>query len=132
LQIPLTEKKLTAEATYRLKAGFDLHEPFSVTIDPATHVLHAQMPHAKILSVEQVGDLSYHGEDATLNRISDTDRADILSSLNSAAHSAAENSGLKLQAEQQVTQRLTELMNHNGEKLMIDWSEPETPQAPRP
>src|SRR5476649_1404637 len=51
LQIPLTEKKLTAEATYRIKAGFDLREPFSVTIDPATHALHASMPHAKILSV---------------------------------------------------------------------------------
>src|SRR5476651_1461745 len=66
MQIPLTEKKLTAEATYRIKAGFDLHEPFSVEIDPVTHALRAAMPHAKILSVEQVGDLIYHGEDAML------------------------------------------------------------------
>src|ERR1700729_2680024 len=49
LQIPLTEKKLTVEATYRLKAGFDLRKPFSVQIDPVTHQLHATMPHAEIL-----------------------------------------------------------------------------------
>src|SRR5271154_3361848 len=71
MQIPLTEKKLTVEATYRLKAGFDLSEPFSVEIDPATHAIRASMPHAKILSVEQVGELAYRGEDAILNRITD-------------------------------------------------------------
>src|SRR5271156_4894105 len=29
VQIPLTEQKLTVEAAYRIKAGFDLREPFS-------------------------------------------------------------------------------------------------------
>jgi hypothetical protein len=132
LQIPLTEKKLTAEATYRLKAGFDLHEPYSVTIDPATHAIHATMPHAKILSIEQVGDLSYHGEDATLNRITDSDRTEIIASLNAAAHQAAENSGLKHDAEQQITERLTELMNHNGQHLEIDFSEEKNVPADNP
>jgi len=123
MQIPLTEKKLTAEAVFRLKAGFDLHEPFSVEIDPSTHVLHASMPRAKILSVEQVGDLAYHGEDATLNRITDTDRTEILSNLNGAAHDAAEKSSLKADAEAQVTQRLNELMSQNGQKMQIEWKD---------
>ena len=61
MQIPLTEKKFTAEATYRLKAGFDLSEPFSVNIDPVTHALHATMPHAKIVSVEQINGPSKRG-----------------------------------------------------------------------
>jgi len=121
-QIPLTEKKLTAEATYRLKAGFDLREPFSVEVDPVTHLLHADMPHAKILSVEQIGDLVYHGEDAVLNRVTDEERAQILSSLNTAAHEAAESSSLKADAEQQVTARLNELMRHNGQALQIKWN----------
>ena len=123
MQIPLTEKKLTAEATYRLKAGFDLSQPFSVAIDPSTHALHASMPHAKILSVEQVGEITYHGEDATLNRVTDADRTEILNSLHSAALEAAENSNLKLDAEKQVSQRLTELMSHNGQNLQIEWTE---------
>jgi hypothetical protein len=131
-QIPLTEKKLTAEATYRIKAGFDLREPFSVAIDPATHQLHASMPHAKILSVEQVGNLAYHGEDATLNRITDDERSQILSNLNAAAHDAAEKSTLKTDAEQQVAQRLNEIMNHNGQLLQIEWNGLSTPPKQQP
>jgi hypothetical protein len=123
LQIPLTEKTLTAEATYRLKAGFDLKKPFSVEIDPVTHALHAAMPHAEILSVEQIGNLIYHGEDAILNRISDDERTQILSDLNAAAHDAAEKSTLKMDAERQVAQRLQEIMNHNGQSLQIEWNE---------
>jgi hypothetical protein len=123
LQIPLTEKTLTAEATYRIKAGFDLREPFSVEIDPATHELHAAMPHAKILSVEQVGDLSYHGEDATLNRVTDDERTQILTDLNKAAQDAADKSSLKTDAENQVAQRLKDILNHNGQPLEIEWNE---------
>jgi hypothetical protein len=123
IQIPLTEKKLTAEAVFRLKAGFDLHEPFSVAIDPATHGVKAEMPHAKILSVEQVGEVTFHGEDALLNRVTDDERTQILKNLNDAAHAAAETSGLKQEAEQQVGQRLTDLMKQNGQTLLIDWKE---------
>ena len=131
-QIPLTEKKLTAEATYRIKAGFDLREPFSVEIDPVTRELHAAMPHAKILSVEQVGDLVYHGEDATLNRVTDEERTQILSSLNSTARDAAEKSTLKTEAEQQVTRRLKEIMNHNGQSLQIEWTDATTVPGLKP
>jgi len=123
LQIPLTEKKLTAEATYRIKAGFDLRKPFFVEIDPVTHALRATMPRAEILSVEQTGNLVYHGDDAMLNRITDDERTQILGSLNAAAHDAADKSTLKAEAEQQVTQRLKEIMNQNGKALQIDWEE---------
>lgn len=132
LEIPLTEKKLTAEATFRIKAGFDLRKPFTVEIDPVTHALQAEMPPAQILSVEQVGDLALHGEDATLNRVSDADRIQILSDLNSAAHTTAETSGLKTEAEQQVAERLNEVMAHNGQKLQIEWKKEPIPSGQTP
>ena len=121
MQIPLTEKKFTAEATYRLKAGFDLSEPFSVNIDPVTHALHATMPHAKIVSVEQINGPIYHGDDSILNRITDDERTQVISNLNAAARDAAEHSSLKNDAEQQVEQRLKDLMDHNGQTLQIEW-----------
>lgn len=124
VQVPLTEKNLTAEATYRLKAGFDLREPFSVEIDPATHTIRATMPHAKILSVDPIGSLTYRGDDALLNRISDDERTTILNSLNDAAHQAAENSSLKEDAEKQILQRLKELLEHNGQSFRIEWRGP--------
>jgi hypothetical protein len=99
-----------------------LSKPFSVEIDPITHALHAAMPHAEILSVEQVGDLTYHGEDSMLNRVTDDERAQILNNLHAAAHDAAEKSSLKSEAEQQVSQRLNEIMSHNGQTLQIEWN----------
>ncbi len=123
IPLPLTEKKLTAEATFQIKAGFDLHEPFSVSVDPLTHAVQAAMPHAKILSVEQVGDVVFHGEDAMLNRITDEERMEILKDLNLAARDNAEKSGLKGEAEEQVAARLTELMHRNGQSLHIDWDQ---------
>jgi len=120
-QVPLTEKTMTAEAIYRIKAGFDLHEPFSVAIDPVTHNITASMPPAKILSVEQEGEIKYKGADATFNRVTDDERTEVLASLNSAAHDAAENSTLKAEAQAQITQRLTELLNKNGHEIEIKW-----------
>jgi hypothetical protein len=127
-QLPLTEKKLTAEATFRIKAGFDLSEPFDVSIDPQNHAVKATMPHAKILSVEQVGDVTLQSDDAVLNRISTEDHELIEKNLLAAARNAAENSGLKEDAEAQVQARLTELLQHNGQTLLIDWQK-ESPQA---
>lgn len=124
LQVPLTEKTMSAEAVYRLKAGFDLSEPFTVEIDPDTHQIKATMPHAKILSVETIGDITYHGDDSLLNRITDDERSTIVSSLTGAARDAAEKSSLKSDAEAQVTQRLQELIQHNGESMRIEWTTP--------
>ena len=130
IQIPLTEKTLTAEATYRIKSGFDLAQPFTVEIDPKTHELNATLPHAKILSVEQVGDLSLHGEDATLNRVTDEERTQIVDALNSAARNAADASGLKEDAEKQATDRLREILAHDGQPYALKWDD-ETSIVPK-
>ncbi len=119
--VPLTENKVTAEAVYRLKAGFDLKEPFSVTINPATRMVRAAMPRAKILSVEQVGQVTLHGDDAWLNRVTPDETEEALNDLTAAAREAAENSDLKKQAELQVSTRLNQLMQRNGQTFLIDW-----------
>lgn len=120
--IPLTEKELTVEGTYRLKAGYDLHQPFSVTIDPATHHLKATLPPAKILSVEQVGDISFKGEDSILNRLSDAERTQAVNDLAQMAHRTAASSSLTHDADAQVRRRLEELLTHNGQEIEIQWS----------
>ncbi len=120
--LPLTEKKLSVSGIYRVKAGYDLREPFSVAIDPATHTISARMPPAKILSVEQIGDLSFEGEDSVLNRLSDAERAHAVNDLAAMARKAAEESTLRRDADAQVQTRLQELLGHNGEKVEIQWS----------
>ena len=120
--IPLTGKKLSVEGTYRIKAGYDLHEPFSVTIDPMTRRVAATLPPAKILDVEQVGDLTFHGEDSVLNRLSDDERSKAVNDLAQLARQTAASSSLRRDAEAQVRQRLEELLAHNGQKIEIQWS----------
>jgi hypothetical protein len=128
--IPLTGKTLTVEGTYRIKAGFDLREPFSVTIDPATHRIKATLPSAKILSVEQVGDLSYHGDDSLLNRLTDAERAKAVNDLYQTARSAAENSSLKRDATEQVSNRLQQLLVHDGQSIELNCdSSPRNPST---
>lgn len=122
--IPLTEKKLTVEGTYRLKAGYDLRQPFSVAIDPATHRIEATLPPAKILSVEQLGDLTFKGEDSVLNRLSDAERTRAVNDLAQMARRTAESSSLKHDADAQVHQRLEELLSRNGHRVEIQWSQP--------
>ncbi len=124
--IPLTEKKLNAQAVYRIKAGFDLRQPFSVEIDPKTHHISAKLPPAKILSVEQVGELSLQGQNGWLNDVTDAERANIVNSLEQAARDQAEKSGLKSDAQQQAQQRLEEILHHNGENVELEWTNPAT------
>lgn len=124
IQVPLTEKKMSVESTYRIKAGFDLHEPFTVRIDSKTGKITASLPHAKILSVDQIGDFVYHGDDAMLNRINDQDRAKILNDLKNAAHQSAELSTLRQDAEKQVTARLQELISPQAGSMELRWNEP--------
>ncbi len=120
--LPLTEKKLTASATYRIKAGYDLREPFSVAIDPATHRVTATLPPARILSVEQVGDLSFQGEDSLLNRLSDEERTKAVNDLAALAKKAADASSLPHDADEQVRTRLDQLLAHNGETVEVQWA----------
>ena len=132
MHVPLTEKKMTAKAVYRIKAGFDLHKPFTVYVNPVTHAVNATMPSAQLLSVELVEDIEYSGLDATFNRVTDEERTEILAGLNVAAHEAAEKSTLKREAEEQVTQRLKELIQQNGQSVDIKWTPLPNETAPIP
>ncbi len=92
-----------------------------MTINPATRMVRAAMPRAKILSVEQVGQVTLHGDDAWLNRVTPDETEEALNDLTAAAREAAENSDLKKQAELQVSTRLNQLMQRNGQTFLIDW-----------
>jgi len=127
--LPLTEKKLTVSGVYRIKAGYDLREPFAVTIDPATNTITARMPPAKILSVEQAGDIDFKGEDSVLNRLSDAERTHAVNDLAAMARKAAEDSTLRHDADEQVQMRLRQLLAHNGARVDIQWTDGQDKQG---
>jgi len=120
LTVPLTDKKITAEAVYHVKAGFDLHDHFTADINSKRVLIH--LPNAKILSVEPAGDLTYKGDDSVLNRITDTERTQIINALQSAARDAAEKSTLKSDAETQVSERLLSLIQLDDVPIFVTCS----------
>lgn len=117
--VPFTGKSIVAQAAYRIKAGYDLKQPFRVDIDSRTGRITAQLPPAKILSVERIGELSLQDRDDWLNRITPDERQKVINELDALARTGAENSGLVADAEKQAETRLTELAAENGQKIII-------------
>jgi hypothetical protein len=117
--IPLTTKSISVQAVYRIKAGYNLQEPFRVSIDSRTGKISAQLPPAHILSIERIGELSLSDHDELLNRISTDERAQVLNELDRVARTSAEQSGIVQDAEKQSVVRLQELAAKNGQTFFF-------------
>lgn len=117
--LPHTEKTIYLRGVYRVKAGFNLKKPFHVSIQNNGQTIEAELPPAEILSVERVGNLTFHDEDTWLNRLSDQERQTILNQFDAYAREQANQSAIRQEAESQVQQRLTELLERNGRTFIF-------------
>jgi hypothetical protein len=117
--LPFTGKLIRVRAVYRMKAGFDLHQPFTVQIDSTTKRIAASLPPAQILSVERVGDLQYEDQDSFFNSITSAEREKVLNEVEAYARQQAVASGILKETERQAGERLQELMEKNGQKIIF-------------
>jgi len=115
-----SEKSIVIEGVFRAKAGFDLQKPFIVRLD-ANGGISAELPPAKILSVEQQGQLKFQDEDGFWNKLSSEDRQHAINEFLLSAKQKAVNSGLITQAEQQAAERIRELTRRNGRPLTLSF-----------
>ena len=101
-----SSKRVKLHGTFMAKAGFDLQQGLSINIRPAEIVV--QLPHARILGVEQeqVDVLAF--ENGLWNRISGQDVQSELVVLPELARKKAAESGLPAQAEQMLQRQLEE------------------------
>ena len=99
-----SSKRIKLHGTFLLKAGFDLHKPFSVDIGPDEIVLN--LPHAQILSVEQQQVEVLAFENGFWNRISPVDIENELAQLPRLAREKSR--GLAPEAEATFVQQLRE------------------------
>jgi hypothetical protein len=99
-----SSKRVKLHGTFVVKAGFDLHQSFSVDVRPNEVVV--QVPHAQILGVEQqqVDVLAF--ENGFWNRISESDVQNELSILPELARQKAMESDLPAEAEGSLQQQL--------------------------
>ena len=104
-----SSKRVKLHGTFVAKAGFDLQQNLSIDIRPREIVV--QLPHAKILGVEQeqVDVLAY--ENGLWNRISGQDLQDELSVLPKVAWKRAMENGLPAEAERTLQRQLDERLH---------------------
>ena len=121
-----SSKRVKLHGTFMAKAGFDLQQGLSINIRPAEIVV--QMPHARILGVEQqqVDVLAF--ENGLWNRISGQDVQSELSVLPELARKKAAESDLPAQAEQMLQRQLEERIHTPQPLHLVFRNAPETKQ----
>ena len=100
-----SSKRLRLHGTFTAKAGFDLHQEISVSVQPEAIVV--RLPHAQILGLEQnsVDVLAF--ENGFWNPISGADVQSELSTLDKLARERAIERNLPEQAEHEFSNQLT-------------------------
>src|SRR6266496_373413 len=101
-----SSKRVKLHGTFNAKAGFDLQQALSIDIRPNEIIV--QLPHARILGIEQeqVDVLAF--ENGLWNRISGQDMQSELSNLPELAREKAAESDLPAEAERTLQQQIKE------------------------
>jgi hypothetical protein len=111
-----SSKKVKLHGTFNVKAGFDLRQNLSIDIRPDEILV--QLPHARILGVEE-SQLEVLGfENGLWNRISGEDVQSELSILPQLAREKAAESGLPAEAEQALRQQVEQRI-HTQQPLRL-------------
>src|SRR5881409_4005717 len=115
-----SSKRVKLHGTFVAKAGFDLQQNLSIDIRPGEIIV--QLPHAKILGVEQeqVDVLAF--ENGFWNRISGQDLQDELSVLPQLAWKRAIENGLPAEAEHTLQRQLAERL-HTPQQLRLSFKD---------
>jgi hypothetical protein len=123
-----SSKRVKLHGTFVAKAGFDLQQNLSIDIRPAEIIV--QLPHAKILGVEQeqVDVLAF--ENGLWNRISGQDVQGELSGLPQLAWKKAVETGLPAEAERTLQRQLDERI-HTTQPLHLKFADATADSAVR-
>lgn len=102
-------KQIAISGTFEAKAGFDLHQKFSITLkDDKAFVL---LPEPKILSVESQGDITYRDEQGIWNWIDPDDRTAATNAFINDARKYSEQAAFVQDAKLKMEERLNALLH---------------------
>jgi len=108
-------KTLQLHGSFTAKAGFDLHEPFTIDIRRSPLRVVARMPAPKLLSVQMDSFLVVQDENGWWNRITEEDRTEAVRTLQARARTQSEASGILLEARRSAEDRIREVVQRNGD-----------------
>jgi hypothetical protein len=111
-----SQKTIRVRAAFRAKAGFDLTDPFVVRLFDNGEIK-ADLPPAKILSVERIGDLAFEDSDGWWNKVTGAERQSALNDFEKEARKRIADSDILAETESQALARLKELAAKNGSPM---------------
>ena len=113
-------KTIEIQATYTAKAGFDLREPFLISIERFPTRISAHLPPPKLLSIELKTYRVTRDENGWWNRISYADREQVMTGAQSTARRRAEESGLLQDARAGAEARIRDIVESNGAQVVFE------------
>jgi hypothetical protein len=124
-------KRLDLVGQYVVKAGFDLHERFSVQVDETSHRVHADFPSPKILSVEQRSYQVTLDDSGWWNKLTQKDHEAAVNAMNSQARAAALQLQVCDEAKASLRRQFLALAKKMGQEWDITFRD-EQPGGPEP
>ncbi len=119
-------KTIHVRGTFTAKAGYNLKEPFAITITHDPLRVTARLPEPRLLSVQMDSFTVVTDESGWWNRITAEDRSQAVTTLQALARSKAESSGILNDVRSGAEDRIRELVERNGAEVLF--AAPEKPQ----
>jgi Protein of unknown function (DUF4230) len=123
-------KTMELQGVYKAKAGFDLHEPFHISVDEKT--IAASFPAPKLLSLEMTGYKVLKDESGWWNSITPADRESAIGAMQSQAKIKAAETGLLTGAKTKFRQELAEAFKNQNvaTPIVISFADETAPAKP--
>jgi hypothetical protein len=119
-------KSIHVRGTFTAKAGYNLKEPFAITITRDPMRVTASLPAPRLLSVQMDSFAVVADESGWWNRLTEEDRSQAVTTLQALARSKAETSGILNDVRTSAEDRIRELVERNGAEVIF--ATPGTPQ----
>jgi hypothetical protein len=107
-------KRIELKGRFIAKAGYDLTKPFSIDISEDGKTITANMPPARINSVEQLKMEVIKDENGIWNKISPQEREQAMNALLQDARKSIEKSGILDEADKAFMRQLEEVLRKNA------------------
>lgn len=112
-------KQIFIAGTFEAKAGFDLHQKFSIVLHDDKAIV--KLPEPKILSVESKGDITYRDENGVWNWINTDDRTKATNAFIQDARTYAKHAAFVNDAKEQMEKRLRTLLQPYAKDVVVEY-----------
>jgi hypothetical protein len=113
-------KKIHITGSFEAKAGFDLHQKFSIEIDDDKAIV--TLPQPKLLSIESQGDVAFTDENGVWNWVHAEDRAKAMNAFVTDARAYGQHAQFVTQAQREMESKLREILLLHGKQVEIRYS----------